>query len=224
MIQRLLFAVVPLFTLGACISTQVEQAASQNYAPVYPTPAFAEAPQGMPTGGIYQGGKGGLFVTDRRASQVGDIITVDLLESFAATKSQAASATRKDDYSLKAAVPLPVPILNDLTASGGGDRGFSGNGQASQSNSLTGRMSVSVVRVLPGGNLEILGQKKLTLNNGDEYIRLRGIVRPADISAENTVQSDRIANADIKYIGAGQVADTGKQGWMGALVTSISPF
>lgn len=69
-----------------------------------------------------------------------------------------------------------------------------------------------------------MGQKKLTLNNGDEYIRLTGIVRPSDISPDNIVESDRIANADIKYIGAGQIADAGKRGWLSRAVNSASPF
>jgi flagellar L-ring protein precursor FlgH len=62
------------------------------------------------------------------------------------------------------------------------------------------------------------------LNNGDEYIRVQGIVRPEDISSDNVVQSDRIANADIKYIGAGELADTGKQGWLGRTLTAVNPF
>jgi flagellar L-ring protein precursor FlgH len=85
-------------------------------------------------------------------------------------------------------------------------------------------MSVSVVRVLPGGNLEVIGQKKMTLNNGDEYIRLRGIVRQADISADNTVESNRLANAEIKYVGAGDVADTGKKGWLRRGFDAVSPI
>ncbi|MFY9348095.1 MAG: flagellar basal body L-ring protein FlgH, partial [Orrella sp.] len=87
-----------------------------------------------------------------------------------------------------------------------------------------GQMSVTVARVYEGGNLEILGQKKLTLNNGDEYIRVRGIVRPEDISSKNVVLSDRIANAEIKYIGAGDVADTGKVGWLQRAATTLSPY
>ena len=86
------------------------------------------------------------------------------------------------------------------------------------------QMSVTVARVHDGGNLEILGQKKLTLNNGDEYIRVRGIVRPEDISSNNVVLSDRIANAEIKYIGAGDVADTSKVGWLQRTLTTVSPF
>ena len=74
------------------------------------------------------------------------------------------------------------------------------------------------------GNLEILGQKKLTLNNGDEYIRVSGIVRPRDISSENIVQSDRIANADINYIGAGDTARTSKKGWYTKFLETITPI
>jgi flagellar L-ring protein precursor FlgH len=62
------------------------------------------------------------------------------------------------------------------------------------------------------------------LNNGDEYIRVSGIVRPRDISAENVVQSDRIANAEINYIGAGDIARTGKKGWYSKLIETISPI
>jgi flagellar L-ring protein precursor FlgH len=101
---------------------------------------------------------------------------------------------------------------------------FSGTGAAAQSNSLSGQMSVTVSRVFDGGNLEIIGQKKLTLNNGDEYIRVRGIVRPEDISSNNVVLSDRIANAEIKYIGAGDIADTARVGWLQRIFTNVSPY
>ena len=85
-------------------------------------------------------------------------------------------------------------------------------------------ISVHVVRVFGNGNLEILGQKKLTLNNGDEYIRVSGIVRPRDISSDNIVPSDRIANADIDYIGAGDTAVSGKKGWYSKFLETVSPI
>ena len=72
--------------------------------------------------------------------------------------------------------------------------------------------------------LACLGQKKLTLNNGDEYIRVRGIVRPEDISSNNVISSDRIANAEIKYIGAGDIANTAKAGWLQRILTDLSPY
>ena len=72
--------------------------------------------------------------------------------------------------------------------------------------------------------MEILGQKKMLLNNGDEYIRLSGIIRPEDISANNVIVSNRIANAQIAYIGAGDTADTGKKGWLSKALSSVSPL
>jgi len=89
---------------------------------------------------------------------------------------------------------------------------------------LRGELSVTVTKVFDNGNMEILGQKKLTLNNGDEYIRLLGIIRPEDISNQNTVQSSRIANAKISYTGAGDVADTSKKGWFAKLVDVVTPL
>jgi flagellar L-ring protein precursor FlgH len=177
----------------------------------------------MPSGSIYAGHARGLFAADRRATAVGDILTVEFSERFAARKSQAADTSKSDSF----AVDIPDVVsfgFDDARLTGGTTRSFSGEGSATQSNSLTGRISVSVVRVLPGGNLEIMGQKKLTLNNGHEYVRVRGMVRPSDISADNVVRSDRIAHAEIKYVGAGDVADTGKHGWLRRALTAVSPM
>ena len=101
---------------------------------------------------------------------------------------------------------------------------FAGSGTTAQSNSLTGQVSVHVVRVFQNGNLEILGQKKLTLNNGDEYIRVHGIVRPQDIDGKNVVSSDRIANANIQYIGAGDIAASSKKGWYSKILDTVNPL
>ncbi|MCG7572166.1 flagellar basal body L-ring protein FlgH [Phaeobacter sp. CNT1-3] len=206
-------------TVAGCTVEQ-EAAASRDWAPVYQQPLPQPTAQ-LASGGIFSGGQMGLFATDRRASQVGDILTVELKEKFQASKAQNASSSKADAFQINTPGFLGI---NDSQLTAGTNKTFNGNGRASQSNSLTGRMSVSVVRILPGGNLEVIGQKKLTLNNGDEYIRLRGIVRQADITADNTVDSDRLANAEIKYIGAGDVADTGKKGWLRRGLDAVSPI
>ena len=72
--------------------------------------------------------------------------------------------------------------------------------------------------------MEIAGQKKLTLNNGDEDVRLTGLIRPEDISATNTVQSNRIADAEIVYVGAGEIADSSRQGWLSRTMRNVSPM
>jgi flagellar L-ring protein precursor FlgH len=85
-------------------------------------------------------------------------------------------------------------------------------------------LSVTVVRVFANGNMEVAGQKEITLNQGNEYVRLRGVVRPEDISATNVVSSARLADAQIRYTGSGHLADTAKPGWLSNLMRVISPF
>lgn len=210
---------------SAC-STYIENQASYAFEPIYPT-AHLTQPVATPTGGIFTPAKGGLFATDRRARAVGDILTVNLQETFEATKSQAASSTKTDNFN----VTMPVGLPNVLTGgfgpsslTSGTARNFAGNGNAAQSNSLTGLLSVTVTRVFENGNMEIVGQKKLSLNNGDEYVRLSGLVRPEDIAANNVVLSSRVADAQIVYVGAGEIADSGRQGWLSRTMRNVSPF
>jgi flagellar L-ring protein FlgH len=220
MIHRLLpFAACSL--LAAC-ATQIEEKASEAYDPVYPVEMPSET-GALPTGGIYTASSSGLFASDRRANKVGDILTVEFTEKFAATKSQSASGGRSSSYE----IDLPNILtggFDDGKLTNGTNQSFKGNGAAQQSNSLTGLMSVSVVRVMPGGAMEILGQKRLTLNNGKEYVRISGVVRPEDIGPDNIVRSDRIAHADIQYVGAGDTADTAKPGWLRRGLNVISPL
>lgn len=218
--RLLTFLILPLL-VTACTTVKQEKI-SEQFDPVYPVD-MADVALALPSGSIYGGGKNGLFVSDRRAADVGDILTVQLSERFQASKAQGMSTGKDNSYSIN----LPDDIFGSGSTSGlsgGTSQSHTGNGTATQSNSLSGRMSVSVVRVMPGGMLEILGQKKLTLNEGDEYVRLHGFVRPADISPENVIQSDRIASAEITYIGAGQVADSARQGWLATLFTNLSPY
>ena len=168
---------------------------------------------------------------ESKAQMVGDIITVAFAESFQATKSQNAATSRSLDNSvtLPSIADLILPSRTnaaDLSSrfKAGSENSFAGSGSSAQSNSLTGQVSVNVVRVFRNGNLEILGQKKLTLNNGDEYIRVHGIVRPQDIDAENVVSSDRIANANIQYIGAGDIAESSKKGWYSKILDNVNPL
>ncbi len=224
--KRMIASAALLAGLSAC-SSYVQDQASRAYDPVYPVASefTVEAPN---NGGIYSTSNRGLFVSDRRAAQVGDVLTVELDEQFSASKSQSASGSRSNAFD----VDLPLVMTSRMTDAGfddarlgsGTDQSFNGQGAAQQSNTLSGRMTVIVVRVLPGGNLEIMGQKRLRLNNGDEYVRLTGVVRSEDISADNVVTSDRIANADIHYIGAGDVADTARPGWWFRALSSVSPL
>ena len=217
--------------LGGC-STYVSQLEGQAFDPV--DPAVSLASEQPANGAIFRAGQSGLFATDQRARRVGDILTVTFNEIFAATKAQTAASSKADAF----AVTLPTGLPNILTGgfatddsgvNGGGltagtNRTFSGAGNAAQSNSFTGSLAVTVTRVFPNGNMEVAGQKEITLNNGNEYVRVKGIVRPEDISATNIVSSTRLADAQIRYTGSGHLADASKPGWLSQFMRAISPF
>jgi len=227
--QISVFLLLSSLALSGC-STYVEDVESSFFEPVFPA-AEMMSNTTEKTGSIFQAGQGGLFSSDRRARLVGDILTVDFNEVFAATKAQTAASAKSDSFD----VTLPNVLPNIVTGGlGNGDAGnsmaagttrsFSGSGNAAQSNSLTGRLSVTIVRVFDNGNMGVLGQKELTLNNGKEYIRLSGIVRPEDISPSNTVSSNLLADAQITYTGAGHLADSSKPGWLSRALRTVSPF
>jgi len=217
--------------LGGC-STYVSQLEGQAFEPV--DAAVSLASEQPANGAIFRAGQSGLFATDQRARRVGDILTVTFNEIFAATKAQTAASSKADAF----AVTLPTGLPNILTGgfatddsgvNGGGltagtNRTFSGAGNAAQSNSFTGSLAVTVTRVFPNGNMEVAGQKEITLNNGNEYVRVKGIVRPEDISATNIVSSTRLADAQIRYTGSGHLADASKPGWLSQFMRAISPF
>ena len=209
----------------------MSQLEGQAFEPV--DPAVNLASEQPANGAIFRAGQSGLFATDQRARRVGDILTVTFNEIFAATKAQTAASSKADAF----AVTLPTGLPNILTggfdkdAGGNGagltagtNRTFSGAGNAAQSNSFTGSLAVTVIRVFPNGNMEVAGQKEITLNNGNEYVRVKGIVRPEDISATNIVSSTRLADAQIRYTGSGHLADASKPGWLSQIMRAISPF
>ena len=221
--------VLPAVFAGAMAgcSTYTEQVVSQSFQPAE-APVILAKSTNM-NGAIFQPGRSGLFATDQRARRIGDILTVSFNETYAATKAQTASSSKTDAFG----VTLPTGLPNMLTGgfdkdpaglNAGTTRSFAGAGNAVQSNSFSGLLSVTVVRVFDNGNMEVQGQKELTLNNGNEYVRVRGVVRPEDISASNIVSSDRLADAQIRYTGSGHLADASQPGWLSQLMRTISPF
>ncbi len=97
-------------------------------------------------------------------------------------------------------------------------RQFNGEGRSIQNNKLAGSISVTVAKVLANGNMVVQGEKWVRINQGNEFVRLSGIVRPQDIKADNTITSDRIANARISYGGTGQINNTNAQGWLSRIL------
>lgn len=182
-----------------------------NFAPVSPDRLVPAPAQG---GSLYQKNYGISLFDDHKAYRVGDIITVSLDENTESSKSADTSVKKDTDIS------LANPTLFGRTASGRyglgigveSENDFSGSSLSGQSNSLVGNITVTIVDVLPNGVLKIRGEKWITLNQGEEYIRISGMVRTEDISANNQVSSMRIANSRISYGGVGTLADSNRQG------------
>jgi len=220
--MKKLIIIASIFFINGC-STYVEEVNNKQFKPL--TPSFEEFNREEPTNGaIFSTSSTGLFSSDRRAKKVGDILSVTLSETFSSSKGATNSSAKADTIGAEVG---PTGIMRNFAGLGGSaskTNSFSGSMATSQSNSLSGTISATVVRVFPNGNLEIKGQKKLRITEGTEYIRLSGIIRPQDISTSNTVSSTKIAEAQIEYVGAGILDSASKPGWGSALFRAISPF
>jgi len=204
-----------------------------------PAQAVSYKPNRPTNGSIYQAGYEVRLFEDIRARRIGDILTINLVEKTDASK-EADTAVKKGGTAtiaaptiLGASVPtlldaagIPLPYTGfDLNSSLSSANDFSGEGESTQKNSLSGSITVSVVDVLPNGYLKIRGEKRVRLNRGNEYIRVSGIIRPTDINPDNSVESTKIADATIMYTGDGAMADASKMGWIARFfISAVFPF
>lgn len=199
--------------MAGCASAP--QHGDQSWAPALPRVPDASPPA---DGAIWHDGQDMQIFSDPKARRVGDIITIVLAETMQASKKQSTTTAKKDSESM--AAPTILGHTSPLATTLSGDRSFSGQGSSSQSNQLTGEITVTVAQRLTNGNLVIRGEKWLTINQGRELVRISGIVRPQDIGPDNTVLSTRVADANITYTGSGELADANAQGWLGRFFNS----
>ncbi len=218
---RIPAAAAALWALAGCVSK-----------PVQPDPAYAATlPPAAPAppaqaGAIYRAGAGLSLFADRRARRVGDVLTIILAENTTAN-SQANTETSKEN---KVTIDNPTLFGKQLPQKGldftldqklESEQSFTGEGKSVQSNTLSGTVTVTVAEVLANGALRVQGEKLLTLNQGNEFVRISGIVRPEDIAADNTVLSTKLANVRIHYGGRGAIADANGNGWLGRFFQSV---
>lgn len=159
---------------------------------------------------------------DKRARNVGDLLTVDIIEQTAASQNKNTDLSRDDTASIS--VPQIKDILRGITGNASANRDFSGGGSTSASSQFVGTITVSVVRVLPNGNLLIAGEKQTATNNDLEMIRLSGVVDPDTILAGNRVLSSSIADARVQYTGRGAVDQAQSMGWLSRIFLTVLPF
>ncbi len=198
---------------------------SPQFEPVYPV---QNARESAATGAIYVGRQSDSWFGKGRNFQVGDVITVLLNESTQAARTQNGSVTRDSSNTL-----VPTGLQNYGAGLGGMLKGVNltggsvsnkGTGAADQQASLNGSVAVAVVEVMANGNLVLRGEKQLALTEGTEIIQVAGVIRPDDVAPNNTVQSRRLANAQIAYRGSGDLANATRAGWGTSALLKLWPF
>ena len=226
--KALLLLTIAAALLAGCNSTPKRD---PEFAAVAPA-SIPQAPQG--NGSIYQAGFERSWFENVRARRVGDILLVNLVEDTEASHTNEGSVDRSNNTNItnptlfgrNLSFDLPFSSSSyDLNQSLQSSTAFEGDGENTQENEFSGSLSVSVVEVLSNGYLKVRGEKRIGMTGGNEYIRVSGIVRPEDISLDNTVDSTRIADATLVYVGDGQVVDASKMGWLARFfISAVWPF
>ena len=216
--------------LSGCASIVGDVRPFEPVAPL-PVPTEAVAPVAAPApvasnGSIYAGSGGLRLFQDNKARQVGDLLTIVLVESTSSRSVAQTSVSKESGIGMGAPTIAGVPITykgqSILQAEVEAGRDFSGTGNSTQSNRLEGEITVTVARELGNGNLLVSGQKRMRLNQGDELVQVQGIVRIADIGPDNRITSDRVGNAQIVYGGRGTLARSNAMGWLGRFFNSAA--
>ncbi|MEM9101746.1 MAG: flagellar basal body L-ring protein FlgH [Pseudomonadota bacterium] len=224
---RWFFSFWLIFFLSGCSSMMEEQPNDPRF---FPSRPLVATPKPIEDGSIFRDTTAVYLYQDRKANRVGDIITVNLSERTQASKNADTEISKETDVNLPNPTLLGRPLSlgfggANLNMIASGEREFTAEADTEQNNRLTGTITVTVQQVLPNGNLVVSGEKWITLNQGSEFIRLTGIVRPEDVSSENTIPSNRIADARIAYSGTGPLAESNRQGWLGKFFNSnLWPF
>lgn len=187
----------------------------------------APAPVADSNGSIYQAGQGAALFEDRRARRVGDTLTVRLVEK---TEAKRKSET-KEEREATANISVPGPTLLGQRR-GIGDTSWSPSSTTTQdftddetnSNSVSGSITVTVLEVLPNGNLMVAGEKQVAVNNDTEYLRLAGVVNPRDITREGTVNSTQLADAHIESKNSQSLDKSQLASMMARFFLTVLPF
>ena len=228
---RLGFLMMLVLGLTACATLQ----GHHDLKPLKPLPIPAE-PESLaahaPNGSIWQAGTNVSLFSDNRANRVGDLITVLIQENSSASNntntainsSDSLSAALTNFFGITPAFGSVAGKAFNPSMGANSAQKFGGSGATTQSNTFTATLEVTVVRVQGNGNLVIEGSKEVLLNGGHEYIRVAGVVRPADVTPQNTILSTQIADARVEYSGNGSIYSAARMPWLARFFLSLWPF
>lgn len=209
--------------LAGCVTATPPSSVHQPLS-VRPTPlpqAFAA------NGAIYQAGRAEFpLFEDRRARRVGDTLTILIMEKTAASKKSNTNTGRASSnaFGVTALQGLPGKSFLGSNLNATSDFSFDGKGESASNNDFTGTITVTVVEVYANGNLLVSGEKQVGINQGSEFIRLSGVVNPANLTSANTVLSTQIGDARVEYRSNGVVDETQTAGWLARFFYQVLPF
>ena len=177
-------------------------------------------------GSIYQAGTSRTLFEDRRARYVGDTMTITIAETTSASTKSNTKVSRSSSISASVdpIVGLPGKSFSGMALGASSANNLDGKGDAAANNVFTGTITVTVIEVLPNGNLLVSGEKQVSIGQGTEFIRLSGVVNPYFINAANTISSTQIADARIEYKESGAISEAQVMGWLARFFMSVLPF
>ncbi|MBT2133204.1 flagellar basal body L-ring protein FlgH [Croceibacterium sp. LX-88] len=218
MIRKLPISALCLVMLAGCAADQ----RPAGFTATLPPPPVAAPAQA--NGAIFNASAGyAPLHFGQRAHRVGDLVTVVLMERT--TTSKSADSTQSRDGSISLTPPTAGPFaFNPNVLNSGGSSSFNGGGDASQTSSLRGDLTVTIAEVRPNGTALVKGEKVMQFSQGEEWVQLAGIIRLADIDQDNRIASQRVADAQITYAGKGAVQRASREGWLSRFFNTVTPF
>lgn len=222
--------VMALLASGCALSPNAPPPVDMPVATTPPVLQPREQVAEAPTGSLFNASRYRPAFEDRRARLVGDLVTVQIVESVTARQNQDSGVSRKN--SLGAGVSaLPFfkggatqTIKDSLNAELGSKSDFSGKGSTSNVNTFTGTISTTVVDVLPNGHLVVAGEKQVGVNQNVDVLRFTGTVDPRSLRPGSTVASNQVANVRIESRGRGQGSEALSIGWLSRFFLNVMPF
>jgi flagellar L-ring protein precursor FlgH len=177
-------------------------------------------------GAIYQAAYSRPLFEDRRARFVGDTITIKITESTTASAKSNNKVDKSNNQkaSVSAFSGLPGKGLLGMDLGATSSTAFSGKGEAANNNVFTGNITVTVIDVMPNGNLLVSGEKQLAIGHEQEFVRVSGVINPSFVDFSNSIESSKVADARIEYKSAGQVSEGQIMGWMARFFLNVLPF
>ena len=217
MIRQTAASAALLLALAACTTER-----PAGFAATLPPPPAAAPAQA--TGSIFNASAGyAPLHYGQRAHRVGDLVTVVLTERTTTSKSADSSQSRDGSIALRPPAMGPFAFDPNILNSGGSSS-FNGGGDASQTSSLRGDLTVTIAEVRPNGTALVKGEKLMQFSQGEEWVQLSGIIRLADVDQDNRILSPRVADAQITYAGKGAIQRASREGWLSRFFNTVTPF